>query len=405
MPAMSPSLVVGFLVIAIAFVIMAGCARTGAGVAAAPAAAVPSATENARPVKIEKADATILSATIAGPTPYLPGVLGGFDSYYSPRLKRMRDEYNPGATMDGARSEFEKIMRLRHWVFTRWPIDDNSHFPYDDAFDILEEAKKKPTAGFYCAHSQRVAHAVYAACGFPTRMLYLDVDYAKKPKGGHHAINEVWCNELGKWVAIDCKYDIHFERDGVPLSALEIHEAVRKDGGKGIVKRWGLEKKDPSGDGKWHGNIGSYYWVGYWLRSDFLTQSHWYLNNDFSTRIVIWDTPETRATRWPRYHDHNDLLFEPDRYQIDWTPNLPKLFSARREENGALRLRFLSATPNFKEYRVRIDGGKWRAMEDKQGVFTLPLHAGENTLDCRARNLWGIDGPVVTLRVEVQLQK
>jgi hypothetical protein len=401
---MSPCLEIWLVVLLVMALGVAGCARTGGATMSAAAPAVPSAMDNVRPVKVDGADGSIVSATIAGPTPYLPGVLGGFESYDSPRLKKMRDEYNPGAAMEGAKSEFEKILRLRHWVYTRWPVDDNCSFPYDDPFAILEEAKKTGR-GFYCAHSQVVAHAVYSAYGFPSRMLYIDVDYTQKPKGGHHAINEVWCNELGKWIAIDCKYDIHFERDGVPLSALEIHEALRKDGGKGVVKRWGLEKKDPTGDGQWHGNIGSYYWVGYWLRTDFLTQSHWYLNNDYTTRLVIWDTPETRSTRWPRYHDGNDLVFEPDRHQIDWTCNLPKFFSARRDKDGKLALRFLSATPNFKEYRVRIDGGKWQTMPDRQGSFTLPLHAGENVLDCRARNLWDMDGPEVTLRVQVKPEK
>ncbi len=232
-------------------------------------------------------------------------------------------------------------------------------------------------------------------------MLYVDVDYTRKPKGGHHAVNEVWCNELCKWVALDCKYDIHFERDGVPQSALELHEAVRRDGGAGIKLVMGVDRKAPPEDGKRHGNIACYYWVGYWLRADFLTQPHWSCNNSFGSRLVIWDTPETRSTRWPRYHDNNNLVFESDRNQIDWTPNIPKLFSIRQAEPGKLALRFLSATPNFKEYQLRFDGGDWQPLLHKRGNVDWPLHAGVNTLDCRARNLWDMDGPAVTARVVV----
>ena len=356
---------------------------------------------NVRPIAIENADATIAGATLAGPLAKLPGILGGFESYHNPKLRRLRDQYDPGAVMEGAADELDRILRLRHWVHTRWPIDDDSHFSYYDPFEILEWAKT-PGRGFYCAHSQVVANAVFWACGFTTRMIHVDVDYARQPKGGHHAVNEVWSNQWCRWIAIDCKYDIHFERDGVPQSALELHEAVRRDGGQGLLMRWGPDRADAPADEKWHGNIGSYYWIGYWLRATHLAQPHWYLNNAFFTRLVVPDSPATRSTRWPRYHDNDNIIYEKDRDQINWTPNIPRLFSIKMAGPGRLRLRFISATPNFKEYRLRLDGRVWGPMESPHGYFEWPVHAGENVLDCRARNLWDLDGPVVTVRVEVK---
>jgi hypothetical protein len=401
---MSPSLFIEILVLSALVLMMTGSSRAAAPAATQPATEAPSATDNVRPLEIEDADANVLSATAAGPTPYLPGILGGFESYYSPRLKKMRDEYNPGAAMEGAKTELEKILRLRHWVHSQFPIDDTCSFPYEDPFDILEEAKKTGR-GFYCAHYEVVAHCVYSAYGFASRMVYCDVDYTKQPKGAQHAINEVYCNELGKWIAIDCKWDNHFERGGVPLSALETMEAVRKDGGKGVDRCWGFDKKQPADQDETQCNIRNYYWVGYWLRSDLITQAHWWLNNDFTTRFVVWDTPSTRASRWPRMHDHNNLIYEPDRHQLDWTPNVPKFFQVRRLEGNKLWVRLLSATPNFKEYSMRIDGGPWQTVPGKRGALTWPLHGGENTLDCRARNLWEMDGAVVTMRVEVKSEK
>ena len=103
-----------------------------------------------------------------------------------------------------------------------------------DAFEILEKAKTG--AGFYCTHSMRVQHAVMTAMGYVVRDLGVDSDHLVFGKSNHHGVNEVWSNEYAKWVLLDAKYDIHFERAGVPLSALELHEAVRADLGKGIVK-------------------------------------------------------------------------------------------------------------------------------------------------------------------------
>ena len=367
---------------------------------AASAAPADSASENLRPLTIVNADETIVSATVAGPEAKLPRVLGGFESYYNPKLARLRDEYNPGAALQGAKDEFDRIIRLRHWVASHLPVDNRTSIAYYDVFEILQEAKD-PNNGFHCAHTRVVGDAVFSAYGFPTRMLDLDVDYVKRPQGRHHAVNEVWCSELGKWVVVDCKYDIHFERDGVPQSALELHEAVRRDGGKGIVIRWGPDRVDPSGDGKWHGRIDSYFWVGWWLRPTYLTQSHWYQNNDFTSMMVLLDTPGNRENRWPRHHDGDNIVWVKDRDEINWTPNIPKFFNVKLDEPGKLRIRLLSATPNYKEYRVRFDGGDWRTLEDPHGrLEAWPLHEGVNTLDVRARNLWDMDGPVVTLRVE-----
>ena len=52
---------------------------------------------------------------------------------------------------------------------------------------------------------------------------------------------------------------------------------------------------------------------------------------------------------------------------------------------------------------MRFDGGDWKTLEDPHGrLEAWTLHEGVNTLDVRARNLWDMDGPVVTLRVEMK---
>ena len=40
-----------------------------------------------------------------------------------------------------------------------------------------------------------------------------------------HAVAEVWSNEYRKWVMMDPDINVHYERDGTPLNALEIREA------------------------------------------------------------------------------------------------------------------------------------------------------------------------------------
>ena len=44
-----------------------------------------------------------------------------------------------------------------------------------------------------------------------------------------HVVNEVWLDDLGKWVMMDVDFDIHYAQSGQPLNALEIHRALMDD--------------------------------------------------------------------------------------------------------------------------------------------------------------------------------
>jgi len=56
-------------------------------------------------------------------------------------------------------------------------------------------------------------------------------------------------------------------------------------------------------------------------------------------------------------------------------------------------------TPNFKEFRARIDGGEWKASEPR---FNWPLHAGKNRLEVVSVNQFGVSGPPSTVTLEVE---
>ena len=89
-----------------------------------------------------------------------------------------------------------------------------------------------------------VQQAVLSAMGYVARNVLVDRNHEDLGRSLHHGVNEVWSNDYAKWVLLDAKYDIHFERDGVPLSALQLHEAVRADGGRSIVMVRGVERRE-----------------------------------------------------------------------------------------------------------------------------------------------------------------
>ncbi len=361
-------------------------------------------TAATRPLSISNAGPEIGQATITGPQFHAPELFHSFEDYYNPRLRRLREEYELDKVVADEPNQFRRILKLRHWVHTRWKFDFHQDFK-GDAFAILEKAKSG--CGFNCAHSMTVQQAVLSSMGFVARNVLVDRNHEDLGRSMHHGVNEVWSNDYAKWVLLDAQYDCHFERDGVPLSALELHEAVRADGGRGIVLVRGVDRREvpmapKTGPQPHEATIYSYWWLCYPQRQNPFTQPH------FATRerLVIFDNEAFRKTIWYRGPAHGLKkhwayaagAFVPtsDRTQIEWTPGVPEL-RVRQTGLGELEVAIRSATPNFKAYVVRINDGEPRLCDD--GRFRWKLLPGANSLHVQCRNLFGIDGPPVIASV------
>ncbi len=360
-----------------------------------------------RSIQVDAASEAIVRAMISGPRFYAPEIFAAIEDYHNPRLKRLREEYGLEKVVAGEPHEFRRLLKLRHWVHTRWPID-NDQKEGGDAFAILEKAKAG--AGFHCSHSLTVQHAVMVSMGYVARDLGVDRNHEDLGRSIHHGVNEVWSNDYAKWVLLDAKYDIHFERDGIPLSALELHEAVRTDGGKGVVKMEGIERHQVTMDkpDAPEGTIRSYWWASYYLRPNPFTEPHW----SGGSRLLVFDNDAFRNTTWHRATSDGKLVkhwayaaqaFIPtsNRQQIEWTPGVPDL-RARQLAAETLEIQFRSATPNFKTYLIRTGSGSWKALSGDRARWTL--QPGENRFEARTQNLAGVEGPVVSLVVEFRPQ-
>jgi hypothetical protein len=391
--------------------------RRGSGVASAFSAAAMAGmafslltqalSAGTRPMQIDAGSDTIVRATVSGPRFYAPEIFAAIEDYHNPRLKRLREEYGLEKVVASETDEFRRLLKLRHWVHTRWPID-NDQKEGGDAFAILEKAKAG--AGFHCSHSLTVQHAVMVSLGYVVRDLGVDRNHEDLGRSIHHGVNEVWSNDYAKWVLLDAKYDIHFERDGIPLSALELHEAVRTDGGKGVVKMEGMERRQVPMDRPEapEGTIRSYWWTSYYLRPNPFTEPHW----SGSSRLLVLDNDAFRKTTWHRATNDGKLVkhwayaaqaFIPtsNRHQIEWTPGVPDL-RASQVGPETLEIQLRSATPNFKTYLARFDDGSWKPLSGDRARWTL--QPGENRIEARTQNLAGVEGPVVSLVVEFKPQ-
>jgi hypothetical protein len=350
-----------------------------------------------RPLEIENADASLVKAEILGPEFASSTLFVGVEDPASPVVKRLREEYRLDDVIVGESSEFRKLLKLRHWVHSRWHIDNDQNFN-GDVFAILERAKAGE--GFNCSHAMKVQHAVMTSMGFVVRDLGVQCNTEEFPDAFHHGVNEVWSNDHAKWVLMDGEYDFHFERDGHVLSALDVHEAVRRDGGRGIVKVQGPDRSVVPMNGKgfpFTSAIG-YWWVSYHVRQNTFTQP-----SGNESRLVIFDNEAFQKTTW--YRKRGDVLgkhwaygakaFVPtrERHEIEWTPGVPRL-SVRQAAPSTLEVRVQSVTPNLKATKVRTNGGEWESLSDSH--FTWELSQGENRLDVRTRNTFDVDSPIVT---------
>jgi len=353
--------------------------------------------QSGRPLHVEGAEAKVLKATVSGPEFAANALFVGVEDALCTDAKRLRKDYQLDDLVKGETGEFRKLLKLRHWVHSRWHIDNDQNFN-GGVFEILERAKAGD--GFNCSHAMKVQHAVMTAMGFVVRDLGVQCNTEEYPDGFHHGVNEVWSNEYAKWVLMDGEYDFHFERAGQPLSALEVHEAARSDGGRQLVKVQGPDRTavPMKGLGFPFTSAIGYWWTSYHVRQNTFTQPQ---GNE--SRLVIFDNAAFRQTTWLRKRGDNVLrkhgaydakaCVPADRRHIEWTPGVSELH-VRQTAPAELEVRASSVTPNLKTTSVRLDGGDWLPLED--GRLTWKLKAGANRLEVRTRNVLDVDGPVVT---------
>jgi len=196
-------------------------------------------------------------------------------------------------------SELERAVRLRSWVNAQWTHGIPLAYPPYDSLVILERARGGEQ--FLCMHYAVVLVQCCLALGIQARVVNLHRgvadtypigdEAAVEPAVDEHVISEVYCSDARRWVVMDPDFDCHFEQNGEPLSAWEIHRAylfgeqlvaVKGPGaapydallaGDRAGPLLGAERADESAKGEWYERtLASYYaHVSLLMRNDFLS--------------------------------------------------------------------------------------------------------------------------------------
>jgi hypothetical protein len=157
-----------------------------------------------------------------------------FEDLSSPKFQALKEKYQLDTIFHGEKDELKRILLLRDWIRKVIKITDFSDtYPGDGyAEGILDAALKGH--GFHCGHYMIVQNAVMNAYGYVTRCLGSGTGVKGGPDG-HHGINEIWLNKYNKWFLSDAKYNHYFEKNGIPLSALEIRDEYLKNKAADVV--------------------------------------------------------------------------------------------------------------------------------------------------------------------------
>ena len=318
----------------------------------------------------------------------------GFEDLSNPGFQHLIEKYQLDTIFHGETDEFQRILLLRQWIKSVIKIEDHSpHYSGEGyAEGILDAALKGE--GFHCGHFMKVQNGIMNAYGYVTRTLGAGPGVKGGPDG-HHGINEIWLNDYNKWFLSDAKYDHHFEKDGIPLSALEVRDEYLKNKAADIVKVKGPERtitdEDPETGTSKERSAQTYTWIEFHTCNDMFTawpdhetMLSMYEDDYFDNNTWIWhDNPH-----WA-YDQPEFMRLVKDRDAIEWTPNT--IASEIQLEGNVAKIKLISETPNLKEYQMKeMPSGKWEQVDES---LSFELKRESYELHFHTMNLAGVAGP------------
>jgi len=140
-----------------------------------------------------------------------------------PEMIELREKYQLKKIISNAKTEFEKFIKLRSLVQQCWKYHGYDQVPEkNNSLKILEAAEKG--RNFECWYYATVFVQCAVSLGFKARRLGIGIHPSvERPGSTGHIVAEIWSNEFQKWIVMDADINAHYEKDGVPLNALELH--------------------------------------------------------------------------------------------------------------------------------------------------------------------------------------
>ncbi len=298
--------------------------------------------------------------------------------------------------------QFDRIRRVQDWVNAQWPDGTPDPYPPWNALAVLDWIRSGTTGGF-CAQYAQVFLQSLAALGFTAR--YVEIGSSENPYA--HYVTEVWSNDFDKWVVMDADYNVHFERDGIPLSAIEVHEALVSSALAGVTPVFASPRPGHADPSSWPlRTMELYYYVRYHLNANHLTRPDDPPFDRFDDMIELDDPSVTAwedsvvATTFPKERLTRRRVDDPEvvdaklnQVQLGVRSDAPDSITLDMRDNVLQRASY--------QYRVTVTGdqpGTWQSTQ--RSTFTLPLPDGGGLVEVRGVNIRGVAGPSSTLAID-----
>lgn len=327
--------------------------------------------------------------------------------YNDPMLVHLRTKYELEKVVAPGKDEWSRQLLLKQWVRERIP-GGNPKVTAHHAAEILEHAARGQT--FYCTYYAITYTECALALGWQARKIGVDRSHGQEgAESTHHGVSEVWSNQFRKWVVIDPQSNLHFEKDGVPMSAWDIRTAWLVDQGKGVQHLVGVPPnavhKNPA--------------IVWWKRRDedetacyfwmYLSDHALAPDGTAGVRLIFPQDAHNRDLTWYQNNGERGQLhsgYRRNRFvpterieDVYWTVGLvePRVAAAA---TGTIRLELDSYCPNRIAYEVARDGGEWEALAGSTVDWTP--RPGENMLRLRTASAGNVKGAHATLRLNIE---
>ena len=310
-----------------------------------------------------------------------PIIRSGFEFDYQPydekKLKGLREKYKIDEKISSAKREFDKIILIKEWLnsYMKFGIPHDVDYNFN-ALDILERAEKGDT--FFCSEYSTTYIELLASIGVTAR-------YVGLFKG--HAVSEVWSDDYDKWIVIDPTYNIYYEENGIPLNALELHNAWVNNKWKDIKVAFGNKNREIE---KYPYKLIDYY-ADFFIRmrNDWLTNLYprWHAKSNSIMNGLEWSDAYTKNDmRIARETNKKEDMY----WQLD---QVYVKLAGYKTGNDSIMLRLCldTVTPNFDKFEIMLDEAREIRYTNKS-AFEWRLAKGLNVLYIRPVNKFGLKG-------------
>lgn len=322
-----------------------------------------------------------------------------FDRFENGKLAELRDQYRLDEAVSVGRDEFDRQIHLMDWVHRQFRSFGRPSKDVFGALEVLEAIEEGHR--FFCTQYAQVMVSAAASLGWVDRPLALRRHQGVNQRGGstEHTTTEIWSNQFRKWVMLDPTSNMYLEKDGIPLNAWEIREEWFYRDGRDLVFVVGKERKRyrkaqlPIVLGRFEGfgelavdpdELDKYGFIGYIPNTNLMDEGF-----DYGRMFIVKDSL-CDGTRWHTRdlppHPATDAYFPIGQAELGVAV-----------EDGELMVSVATNTPNLERIEVRLDGGEWKASEER---VRWEVRAGVNRLEARTVNRFGVCGPVSTAVVQ-----